>query len=132
MHDRSEKKKLRDAARHWASGDDPTAGDDSVARELRELGAPPEVIAQWERRAKGNAERARFAILEENQDAVRLFLASSTQWRTAGMGGVAIGLDYPGVESAARMMALAVTPTLFADLREMEHAAIKAMLEKRR
>ncbi len=63
---------------------------------------------------------------------MRLFLASSTQWRTAGMGGVAIGLDYPGVESAARMMALAVTPTLFADLREMEHAAIKAMLEKRR
>lgn len=61
--------------------------------------------------------------------AVELFSASLTQWRRAGMAGIATGLDYPGVEAAARMMGIAVTPRLFRDLQTMEAAALGVFQE---
>lgn len=71
-------------------------------------------------------------MLAENQDTVRLFLAVSTQWRTAGMGGVPIGLDYTPIEWVARVKRIEVTDETFEGLREMELAAIGALQEKHR
>ena len=68
-----------------------------------------------------------MAVLPEAWDAVRLFIACGTQWRRAGMTGVATGLDYASVEAAARALAIAWTGELLEQLRIMETAAIGAM-----
>lgn len=68
-----------------------------------------------------------MAVLPENEDAVRVFRAAGTQWRRAGMTGVASGLDYAGVEAAARALAIAWTDDLLDRLRVMEAAAIEVM-----
>ena len=41
-----------------------------------------------------------------------------------------LGLDYAGVEAAARLSGIAVTPTLFAEVQLMEAEAIKALAER--
>ena len=64
--------------------------------------------------------------MEENWAAVRLFVACATQWRFAGMNGVRTGLDYAGVEAAARMAGIEVTGDLFDRLRIMERTALAA------
>ena len=60
----------------------------------------------------------------ENWPAVTLFLAAATQWHFAGMGGTPTGLDYPGIEAAARMTGAEMSPELFAGIRVMERAAL--------
>lgn len=53
-----------------------------------------------------------------------LFLRVQTQWKQGPMGG-AIGLDYPGVESAIRLSGLWRRRTeLFEGLQAMEAAAL--------
>lgn len=51
-----------------------------------------------------------------------------TQWR-AGFNGM-LGLDYPGVEAACRMLGRAMTPELFVQLQTCERAALDAMRAK--
>lgn len=58
-----------------------------------------------------------------NQTAAALFYASGTQWRRDFNGNL-MGLDYPAVESAARMSGIDITPTVFADLRLIEIGAL--------
>lgn len=70
-------------------------------------------------------------MLEENWDALRLFLASATQWRTAGMAGVVTGLDYTAVHLVAHALKLRFA-AVFEDLHVMECAAVEALLERRR
>lgn len=62
--------------------------------------------------------------------ALSLFAACMTQWRFAGATGVPTGLDYGAVEAAARMMALPVTPQLFADLRQVEAGALEELARR--
>lgn len=69
---------------------------------------------------------------EDNAPALRLFLAASSQWRMAGHPPRPVAMDYAGVEAAARLAGIDVTPPLFADLRIMEAAALRAMAERRR
>lgn len=69
---------------------------------------------------------------EDNRAAVGLFLALGTQWRSAGMEGEPSGLDYTAIPVTARLRAVRMTPTLFAEIRIMEHAALTAWAEKRR
>lgn len=76
--------------------------------------------------------RDEFFVWEDNRAAAELFLALSTQWRTAGMDGVPTGLDYAAIPATARMRATKMTPALFADIRLMEHAALDAWAEQRR
>lgn len=45
-------------------------------------------------------------VLEENWEAVGLYLAVQTQWRTAGMAGQRTGLDYNAVDSVMRRKGL--------------------------
>ena len=63
--------------------------------------------------------------------AARLFLALGTQWKTAGMAGIPTGLDYSAIRPAAEALQLEMTPSLFDDLRLMEHEALAAMAEQR-
>jgi hypothetical protein len=72
-----------------------------------------------------------LVVMRGNWQALRLFHASLTQWRHAGLSGMPSGLDYPGVEAAARMAAIDVTPDLFRRLRVMERAALAALEESR-
>jgi hypothetical protein len=97
---------------------------------MRAMGASPEELAQWAARAERNAKESGFPVLPENLDAVRLFCAASTQWRRAGMGGVPLGLEYPGLEAASRMMGVAMTPELFESVRVMEFAALEVLIER--
>ena len=64
-------------------------------------------------------------------DAVHLFVAAGTQWRRAGMTGIPTGLDYAGVEAAARALGAAWTADLLDKLKTMENAAIEAMEDAR-
>lgn len=66
----------------------------------------------------------------DNAAAIELFVTASTQWRLAGWPPRPVGLDYPAVETAARLAGLAVTPALFADLRLMEAEALRAIAER--
>lgn len=66
-------------------------------------------------------------IWPDNMDAVKVFAAMGTQWRT-GMGG-ATGLDYGVLPSVFRLTAVprADWPDVFDDLRVMEGAALVEM-----
>lgn len=68
-------------------------------------------------------------VHEENWPTVALFLDCSTQWRTAGMSGVPVGLDYAAVDLVARTTERTITPAMFAGLRVMEGAAIAEMAQ---
>ena len=73
-----------------------------------------------------------------NEVAVRVFLACQTQWRSAPLSTWAkaelrqTGLDYAGVESAARLLGLAMLPDDFTRIRLMEAEALEAFAEARR
>ena len=58
-----------------------------------------------------------------------LFVASGTQWRRAGMTGIATGLDYAGVEAAARARGVPWTAQLLEKIRAMERAAIEVFAD---
>ncbi len=70
--------------------------------------------------------------MPENWDAMRLFLAMETQWRRAGMSGVATGLDYSVLPAVAGLAGLALNADIFARLRILEGAALAAMAEAAR
>ena len=62
---------------------------------------------------------------------MQVFLASSTQWRRAGMAGIPTGLDYAGVRAAADALDVAWDRDLIGRLRTMEREALAAMAELR-
>lgn len=108
----------------------PADGADSVTEDLECLGAPADVVAAAGEAAKAGS--VAMEILPANWRAVTLFVAAGSQWRFAGMDGVPTGLDYAGVEAAARMSGIEMSATLFARLRVMEGAALAAYGETRR
>ena len=75
--------------------------------------APPEMIEVW----------------PENWDAMRVFLGMETQWRRAGMAGVAVGLDYAALPVVTGALGVALDEDLLARLRILEGAAVKALAE---
>jgi hypothetical protein len=68
------------------------------------------------------------AVFPENVPAVDLFLDVQTQWRV-GLGG-AIGLDYVGVEAAARLLGVPLGRDLFERLQVLEMSYLGALGEK--
>lgn len=88
---------------------------------LRESGAPEEEIA-------AAVEGATQILWPVNVKPLRLFALCSTQWRWAGgeAGPRRVGLDYAGVEAAARAAGLRLTPRLFGELRFCEQVALEA------
>lgn len=79
-----------------------------------------------------------FLVARENATAVRLMLATATQWRMAAVSTmsraeiVRTGLDYVGVEAAARMAGIEITGDDFGRLRALEAEALNAWTEERR
>lgn len=63
--------------------------------------------------------------------AALLFLAMDSQWRFAGFGE-RTGLDYTALDTVARLAKIEMEPTdeLLADLRVMEHAALKVFRDR--
>lgn len=56
-------------------------------------------------------------------------LASVTQWRYAGMAGVAMGLDYAGVAAAAAALDIPWDADLLGRVRTLEAEYIRAWSE---
>lgn len=95
------------------------------------MGAPPEVLA----RARADAaRRGEFSILPCNIEAVRVFWALSTQWRTiSGMSGAAYtGLDYAALPVVLRMNGVtrANQARVFESVRVMEAAALDVLRKR--
>jgi hypothetical protein len=67
-------------------------------------------------------------VLPENVPAVDLFLGVQTQWR-AGFGG-ATGLDYAGVEAAARLLGVAIDRDVFQGVQVLEMSYLEASGDK--
>lgn len=53
--------------------------------------------------------------------------AMRTQWRTAGMNGALVGLDYGVLPWVLRQIGLAESPELFAGLQVAESEVIKCL-----
>lgn len=106
--------------------------DHDLARQLRDAGAPPEVVARWTPGpgVEEDVEPPRLAILPENWATVRVWCASATQWRVAGMSGTPIGLDYAGVAVAAGALGVALDEDVLAGLRTMESEAVRLLAER--
>ncbi len=67
--------------------------------------------------------------MPENWGAMRIFLAMDTQWRRAGMAGIATGLDYAVLSVVAGALAIGLDADLLARLRVLEGAALTAMYD---
>ncbi len=71
-----------------------------------------------------------FEVMLANADAIEAWLALESQWRCISPGPGAIiwlGLDYGAVDVVLRRRKWADPDALFADLQEMEGAALEAM-----
>ena len=68
-------------------------------------------------------------LLPENEPAVELFIRSMTQWRY-DTRGLPLGLDYAGVEAAARMLGVEDVRDAFGRLQVIEAEWVKAVREK--
>lgn len=73
-------------------------------------------------------------VWPQNATIVEAFLAASSQWRTAPIGGgpgpvgiMFIGLDYAGARAGIEASGIPVTPELWAGLRVMEAEARDAL-----
>jgi hypothetical protein len=78
-----------------------------------------------------------FEVYPENWKAVQVFLAMSTQWRTAAFSTMAgarlvhLGLDYNALEPVLRLLCIRQPKrraAIFQKLRVMEEAALDALL----
>lgn len=105
-----------------------------MAEQLKAFGAPEEIVQAWTPRdiQVQDTNPDLFPVMEENWPAAQIFLASDTQWRTAGMDGTATGLDYAGVRAAAAAIDITLDADTFTRLRLMEVTALNALAERRR
>ena len=96
------------------------------------LGLPADVAAWLAASAQPAAAETAIGIWPENWDAMRLFLGMETQWRRAGMSGVATGLDYAVAPVVAGALGIALDSGCFDRLKILEGAALRAMAERNR
>ena len=96
------------------------SGDTAAQRaEFEAWGVPEEEISEA-------LHREPLGIYPENWDAVQLFLRVQSQWYFSGLGQ-RTGLNYSGVETAARLLGYNLTPDLFDQVQNLELAAIKEL-----
>lgn len=113
---RRPRKKLKDWIRWQLSADGPGPDYCRLCRRKRRSDEPCEPCPEP-------------SIFPENVPAVDFFLSIQTQWRTA-LGGH-VGLDYAGVESAARLLGVDLDRNLFAKLQVLEVSYLEAMGARR-
>jgi hypothetical protein len=108
-----------DAGAYWAKG---PGIDEASIKELRETGAPEEVINQ-------QLKAADFEILKENWSSLVAFTRCSTQWNqvVSPSGAVYTGLNYAGVLPMLQLIHSDNTEKLFFDIQQIERGALKAL-----
>lgn len=92
--------------------------------EFRALGVSEDDLAALQETQAESADETVFEIWPENIRALRLFLASMTQWRRDTTSGLPTGLDYIGVEAGFRMAGWRIKRRHFDDLQVMEMAYV--------
>jgi len=109
---------------------DPPARQDlqGVTADMERLGASPDQIEAFEQ-SRELTENP-IQIHEDDAPTARLFLASFTQLRHAGMAGLPTGFDYSGVRAAADMIGIEITARVFDDFQAMEIAAIGNLVDR--
>lgn len=122
--DWGQKKKLEDAARHWAGG----GVIDEAANDLAAFGASPEII----RAAQEISPSRDFEIWPENEAVVSLFMMLQTQWisKLTSKGLIYIGLNYQSVEFILKIEGIKDQREAFHELRIMEAAALHILNSK--
>lgn len=109
--ERSRKKKLKEAARHWLNGGAATFDDDDAA-----------MLGDIE------VEDKSFPIMQENWDAITVFCATSTQWRWYEANR--IGLDYSAIKMLLDVYAIADKQDCFERVRMMEVEVLSVSAKK--
>lgn len=71
-------------------------------------------------------------VFPDNLTTVNVFIAMSTQWRTAGMDGVRTGLDYAALPGVLRLMSVKRSEwtEVFEGVRVMEEVALSKLREQ--
>lgn len=70
-----------------------------------------------------------FEVYPCNFQAEQFFYSCRTQWRRSPLDGSFLSLDYPGVESAARMQGITITAELFEEIQAIELGAIGRLID---
>lgn len=65
-----------------------------------------------------------YEVMEENWQALTVFLRCSTQWKVAPMGG-RLGLDYVSLKVVMDLMDIESTNELFWKVQQIERGALK-------
>ncbi|MGK9234772.1 DUF1799 domain-containing protein [Inquilinus limosus] len=101
---------------------------------MRRFGASEAQIEAARKRLGLLSIGASVRIWPENWPAICAWPAVCTQWRTESVPGglgpgrlVYVGLDYGAAIASAKAAGIDLTPELWADLRVMEAAALKAL-----
>jgi len=97
-----------------------------VIRELRQSGAPDEVIQQYQQAGRHD----RFEVHPENWEAVEWFLSVSDCWRWNN--SVCQGLDWGLVESESRLSGVTRSPAVFSQLKVVAQEARRLINERLR
>jgi len=98
-----------------------------MKEQLDAWNAPDEVREQY---LTGAIEVEPFKVLKSNWKALTLFLASSTQWRTAGMAGAYIGLDYTAMNIVAKAIGVKINRNVLWGISIVEAEAISSINDK--
>lgn len=108
-----------------------TTADSSLLDDAKRFGMSAEDIASLSlAEASGHGAEA---VWRANEPAVRAFVFTATQWRTAqlttetGARIYWVGLDYAGVRAGLEGLQIPVTPNLWAGLMVMEQEARSAL-----
>lgn len=130
------------AARCWATDgpglfEDKADGRGAIA-DARAMQLSAEDIAELSAALDDAEDSAgQDGVWEEHVPAVSLFLAAHSQWRTVALSldaGIVVrrtGLDYPALESIARIQGIAIDGALFHQVQLLEVAALNAFNGRR-
>lgn len=77
---------------------------------------------------KAKAEEEVFEVFPENWDAVRIFVAASTQWNIGFSG--ATGLNYTSLDFLFKLYKIKDRREVFEHIQVIEGSALKTMREK--
>jgi len=123
------RKKLADAARHWAAGGALPDDGEQALDDLRAFGVTD---AQAVEIVDPSVEADAFEVWPENARSVEIFTYyCATQWRVvAGMSVVTLGLDYAAIWSTLRGLRIRNARAVFEDIVVMERAATTVLNQK--
>lgn len=71
-------------------------------------------------------------VWPENWEAVQLYLFLQTQWRTTGMDGARVGLDYRAVHAELEGRGMLDHEPMMVKIQVMEYAALEVYAEQAR